>query len=872
MRSTCATALALLFSVPSFAAAQTAPHASEAEQVDAIVVSGLRASNARAVNIKRKADQVIDTVSATEIGQLPDFNAGDALKRVTGVNTLLYQGEPRFVIARGFNQGYNDILVDGFSLASTDVNMGATNASGRVISMEVLPSNIASHIDVIKSATPETDANFIGGLTNFATPGAFDFRTRQISAALSGGPTLDSKGDGGKHFTGQGQVSASQRFGANDQFGAYLSGTYWTREINVPQVETGGTKNWYNANGTLASTPYGGNGYAVPVSRLYYHSAHRRTRSRLPGRPDWQPDRRFSAYASGYYFHQTEKSYRHDLNAAVQASATNSGQTATTGTLSNVQQQVNLGQYRWFRDVGGAYSRYEKRLADGWVLDGGASWSASKVRNPQTFDGFNQNNLSFSYDTGGDIPLFTATDPAKAGNAANYINAQHREENYSLREDRYDVQQNLRFNADKDDRGFGAAVGGRFTAIRRDVGFTRQTWTNLGYNLASVVNGDTLCGYVCDTPIPVIDRALSASVFAANAAKGTVATDLAAQSGGTYTNHEDVWAAYGQAQYRADAWSLVAGVRVEDTKAGSSGTRATNGVYAPLSAQTHYANWLLSALLVVDTTASSKLRVGLSETVSRPSFMASSVAGGVLNTTSATPTLSTGNPDLKPRRAWNADVGHDWYLDDGRGMLSVAGFYKWIRDDYFSYGQLQTIEGVATPVLVTQSRNTQDQVRAYGIELGASYDLSFLPAPFNGLGVSGNATFSRAHFPVTLSDGSVRVIDQLPQQAKQIYNLSVVYETGAIHGRLAWNHLGQLWDDRFPNLTAAGFYANRYQQPTNNIDLQLAYDLTPRITLTFDALNLTGQGLKYQQGRNQEILQSAIELPTQVLFGVKVRM
>jgi TonB-dependent receptor len=316
----------------------------------------------------------------------------------------------------------------------------------------------------------------------------------------------------------------------------------------------------------------------------------------------------------------------------------------------------------------------------------------------------------------------------------------------------------------------------------------------------------------------------------------------------------------------------VAGVRLEATDAGSSGVRATNGVYAPLSDDTSYRNWLPSALFVADTFADGKLRIGVSETVSRPSFLAASVAGGVLNTTAAQPTLATGNPDLRPRRAWNLDIGHDWYVDGGRGILSIAGFYKWIKDDYFSYGELQTVPGVEIPVLVTQSRNTEDQVRAWGVEVGASYNLSFLPAPFDGLGVSGNAIFSHAHFPITLSDGSVQVLNKLPQQASQIYNLSVVYEKSGFHGRLAWNHLGELWDDRYPNLTSAGFYANRYQQPTDNIDLQIAYDLSRNVTLTLDALNLTGQGQKYRHGTDQEILQSAIELPTQLLFGIKVRM
>jgi TonB-dependent receptor len=305
-----------------------------------IVVTGTRASVAKATQIKRAANQIIDTVSASEIGQLPDFNAGDALRRVTGVNTLTYQGEPRFVIVRGFNQGYNDVLVDGFSLAATDINMGMTTTNGRQISMEVLPANLASHIDVIKSATPETEGNFIGGLVNFVTPSAFDFAKPTLSLSVKGGEALDSKANGGNHFGGQAEVAGATRFGSDQQFGLYLSGTYWRRDINVAQEETGSTRNWYTNAGTV-TTPYGGNGYAVPANRIYYNYRNKRERFGFQGRLDWHGESA-KAYIASYYFNQRENSARYTTNAAVAATATDSNQTATTGTLSNVTQTQQL--------------------------------------------------------------------------------------------------------------------------------------------------------------------------------------------------------------------------------------------------------------------------------------------------------------------------------------------------------------------------------------------------------------------------------------------------------------------------------------------------------------------------------------------------
>jgi len=389
--------------------------------------------------------------------------------------------------------------------------------------------------------------------------------------------------------------------------------------------------------------------------------------------------------------------------------------------------------------------------------------------------------------------------------------------------------------------------------------------------LANVVSGGALCGYGCNTPIPLISANLADREFAKYAATMTATPNVSGEAGGTYATHEVVAAGYGQVQYQADHWLVLGGLRVEGTYAGSSSTEAVNGDYKPVSASNDYFNLLPSVLAVVDTSDFSKLRLGASETVSRPTFGESSLHGGVLNTASTTPTLATGNPDLKARHAENFDLSHDWYLDGGRGLVSVGLFYKIIHDDIFSYGVTTTAPGVDVPVLVTEAQNTTHLVHDEGVELGFSENLTFLPKPFDGLGVSGNATLSRAAFPVTLSDGTTRTIDGLPEQPSQIYNVSLFYDKDRLHGRIAWNYLGQLWDDRYPNFTPAGFYANRFQQPTNNVDIQASYDVTRRLSVSIDALNVTAQGMSYRYGVNQNLYQSAWSLPTEVMFGIKFR-
>jgi outer membrane receptor for ferrienterochelin and colicin len=70
---------ALHCSSPQLARAQTAPTNAD------IIVSGIRQSLANALNTKRNSDQVVDAISAEDVGKFPDKNVGEALQRITGV-------------------------------------------------------------------------------------------------------------------------------------------------------------------------------------------------------------------------------------------------------------------------------------------------------------------------------------------------------------------------------------------------------------------------------------------------------------------------------------------------------------------------------------------------------------------------------------------------------------------------------------------------------------------------------------------------------------------------------------------------------------------------------------------------------------------
>ena len=94
--------------------AQAQDAAAAPAEEDAIVVTGIRASLAQAADIKREADQVLDVITAEDIGKLPDANVAEALQRVTGVQITRVFGEGQSVSVRGLQQVR--VEVDGRTL------------------------------------------------------------------------------------------------------------------------------------------------------------------------------------------------------------------------------------------------------------------------------------------------------------------------------------------------------------------------------------------------------------------------------------------------------------------------------------------------------------------------------------------------------------------------------------------------------------------------------------------------------------------------------------------------------------------------------------------------------------------------------------
>ncbi len=108
--------------------AQTAPPADTApsEELQEVIVTGIRASLQKSMEIKQNAIGVVDAISSEDIGQFPDANIGDAIARIPGVTvnrgSLNYSsaagaptatGSTQGVNVRGFGGSFNEVLIEG---------------------------------------------------------------------------------------------------------------------------------------------------------------------------------------------------------------------------------------------------------------------------------------------------------------------------------------------------------------------------------------------------------------------------------------------------------------------------------------------------------------------------------------------------------------------------------------------------------------------------------------------------------------------------------------------------------------------------------------------------------------------------------------
>jgi iron complex outermembrane receptor protein len=143
-----------------------------------IVVTGIRASLANALSAKRDSAQVLDAISAEDIGKFPDKNVGEALQRVTGVQITRAGGEGSGVSIRGADPALNRVEINGQTALSTGAGVAT-----RAVEFRDIPAEFVSRLEVVKSATADMTEGGLGGTVRIITRRPFDAKDGFLSGS-----------------------------------------------------------------------------------------------------------------------------------------------------------------------------------------------------------------------------------------------------------------------------------------------------------------------------------------------------------------------------------------------------------------------------------------------------------------------------------------------------------------------------------------------------------------------------------------------------------------------------------------------------------------------------------------------------------------
>lgn len=208
-------------------------------------------------------------------------------------------------------------------------------------------------------------------------------------------------------------------------------------------------------------------------------------------------------------------------------------------------------------------------------------------------------------------------------------------------------------------------------------------------------------------------------------------------------------------------------------------------------------------------------------------------------------TAAAGNPFIRPATAWQFDLTAEWYFD-AVGSLTFNAFYKNISDFFFQEitSRQVTSNGITRDVLVRGPANFTGNGLIQGMEVAYQQTYTFLPKPFDGLGVAANYTFlDSSGLPNTfLNTGEP--VDQstippgnlpLEQLSRHNVNATVFYEKGPISLRAAYN-----WRSRFL-LTPADVifpFFSIFNEATGQLDASLFFNLNKNLLIGMQGVNL----------------------------------
>ncbi|MCJ2177691.1 TonB-dependent receptor [Novosphingobium album (ex Hu et al. 2023)] len=871
-----AIAAALIATTP--AQAQDAPGQSGDATLEngAIVVTGYRASLENAINKKKMAEQIVESVSAEDIGKLPDASIAESIARLPGLTSQRVSGRSNSISIRGLAPDFSTTLLNGREQTSTGDN--------RAVEYDQYPSEVISAVNVYKTPMASLIGQGLSGTVDMRTIRPLEAGKRIVSVGARGSYAdlgkLNAKSDDmGYRINGM----YVDQF-ANDTIGITLGASYTDEPYQIQE---------FNAWG-YPQTDAGD--YVIGGSKSY-NTSTKLKRLGLNGTLEWRPDPRFTSTIDAFYSNFKDDQIKRGIELPLYwSSATlQDGYTATDG-------MVTQGTYDGVKGVvrNDVFQRHAKLYSFGWNNEwkGDDGWNAmldishSRTdRNELTVEsysgtgrgdtgatdtiGFTSGGSGTNFTHGldyGDYNSILLTSPQGWGgtqiatDGTTILGGQDGYYNNRIVKDKL-WQYHIEVSRDLENSFFSSIQAGwnytdRSKSLVPDeyfLGLTANTdgttsvaipeayqlgTTNLKYlGLGPVVSYDPLAllkdGIYQLVPNPYGDVVVK-----------------------SYSISEKLMTGYLQANIRSMIGSAELtgniGVQAILTDQNSTGASAvylgTNDNGSPnvgsliRHASTKYTDILPSLNLSLRFPNDFVIRFAAARETIRPRLddMRASVSydysrvGDVAYVTG-----KSGNPDLRPWRANAVDLTFEKYFG-AKGYIAAQFFYKDLKSYIYTAIEEVPVEGlalsspgdgvtVAPTGLITIPVNGQGG-SLYGVEVAGTLPFEAFTSALSGFGITGSASYTDTSIHPTPTTPT----GDLPGYSKWVVNGTAYFEKAGFNARSSLRYRSSFMGE------VSGFAANRVLRRAQSeaiVDAQIGYDFQPGSSLEGLSLYIQGQNL-----------------------------
>lgn len=149
-----------------------------ADELDAVVVVGLRGGLKRSIDLKAERDTIVEAVSAEDLGKLPDISIADSIARLPGLTAQRVAGRASTISIRGLSGDYGTTLLNGREQVSVGDN--------RTVEFDQFPSELINQVLVYKTADAGLVGQGLSGTVDLRTVRPLQYRERVASVNLRG--------------------------------------------------------------------------------------------------------------------------------------------------------------------------------------------------------------------------------------------------------------------------------------------------------------------------------------------------------------------------------------------------------------------------------------------------------------------------------------------------------------------------------------------------------------------------------------------------------------------------------------------------------------------------------------------------------------